>query len=174
VAPLEGGVVSSREALCVAEYDFGKALAESRRAGPFLVFLDNLAESYDLGVCEAGEVADVLAAAEQLALVLCEAALAAEVGGRVGGGFGGLCDPAADVVVYVVEPAADLVCLAGDEEIYAVVLALQLEEQAVLELGEGGVLVAGDGDGGGLVACGVDLDFMLDGVVVEVICRACL
>jgi hypothetical protein len=53
------------------------------------------------------------------------------------------------------------------------VLAAELEEETVLELGEGGVLVAGDGDGGGssLVAGGVDFDLMLEGVVVEVVCR---
>jgi urease accessory protein UreE len=68
----------------------------------YLVLLDNFAEGDDLCVCEAGEIVNVLAAAEEVALVLCEAALAAEVGGRVGGALVGLCDPALDVVGEVV------------------------------------------------------------------------
>ena len=51
-------------------------------------------------------------------------------------------------------------------------LAAEVVVQAVLELPEGGVLVAWDGDGGGLVAGGVCLYEVLEGVVVDVIWRA--
>lgn len=50
----------------------------------YLVFLENLAKGRDLGFGEAFEGVNVVAAVEQLALVLGEAALALE--GEVGGG----------------------------------------------------------------------------------------
>ena len=52
---------------------------------------------------------------------------------------------------------------------HTVVLAAELEVEAVLELAEGRVLAARDGDGGGLVPRGVGLDLILERVVIEVV-----
>lgn len=49
-------------------------------------------------------------------------------------------------------------------------LGAELAEQAVLEAAQGGVLLARDGNGRGLVARRVHLDLMLERVVVDVVC----
>ena len=62
-----------------------------------------------------------------------------------------------------------LVALAGDEEADAIVLPAELEVEGFLELAERGVLVARDGDGGGLVLGGLGLDLVLEGIIVDVV-----
>lgn len=67
------------------------------------------------------------------------------------------------------EAARNLVSFATDEELKALMLVFEFGEEAILELGQGLVLVPGNGHGGGLVASRVDFDLMLEGVVVEII-----
>lgn len=67
------------------------------------------------------------------------------------------------------EPAVDLVGLGGDKEADTVMLAIELVVKVVFEAAERSVLLSGNGDGGGLVACGVDLDKLLERVVVNVV-----
>ena len=50
-------------------------------------------------------------------------------------------------------------------------LAAQLEVQAILEFAQCCVLSAGDGDGRSLVASGVHLNLVLEGVVVQIVLR---
>lgn len=100
-------------------------------------------------------------------------------GRRAGGGSGptgALCHGVSGVSPTCVmrprrtQSTGNLVGLARDEEIDAVVLARQLGVQVIFEAAERGVLVAGDGDGRGLVARGVNFDVVLERVVVNVIC----
>lgn len=53
----------------------------------------------------------------------------------------------------------------------ALVLVDEFHIQSILKPGQGLVPVAGNGHGDRLVASGVDLDFMFERVVVEVVCR---
>lgn len=62
-----------------------------------------------------------------------------------------------------------LVCLAADKQVEPVVLVAELVVQGIFESAKGGILVAGDGKGCGLVAGCVDLDLVLEGVVVDVV-----
>lgn len=102
-------------------------------------------------------------------------------GRRAGGGSGptgALCH-GVSFGPYVMSPrrtqsAGNLVGLARDKEIDAVVLARQLGVQIIFEAAERGVLVAGDGDERGLVARGVDFDVVLERVVVNVICASAM
>ena len=47
-------------------------------------------------------------------------------------------------------------------------LSAELEIERFLELPEGRVLVTGNGDGGGLILCGVRLDLILQGVIIDI------
>ena len=67
------------------------------------------------------------------------------------------------------QSAGNLVGLAGDKHADAGMLAAQLGVKVILELLEGRVRAARDGDGGGLVLGGVRLDVMFERVVVDVI-----
>ncbi len=63
----------------------------------------------------------------------------------------------------------NLIRFTGHKHVDAVVLATQLGKEGVFKLGQSDVLVAGNDHGGGLVASGVHLDLMLEGVVVEIV-----
>ena len=71
------------------------------------------------------------------------------------------------------EAPRNLVGLARDKQVHTVVLAAQLEVEAVLKLVQSCVLAARNGDGGGLVASRVGLYLVLEGVVVEVVLEGC-
>lgn len=60
--------------------------------------------------------------------------------------------------------------LADDKQVQSVVLVAELGVQGILESLESCILVTGNGEGCGLVARCVDFDFVLEGVVVEVVC----
>lgn len=133
-----------------------------------LVLLNDLAECNNLCVGEAREGVDVIGAPHELAVVLGEAPLLLEELARRGV-LRPLAQPAVDAALEVAEPPRDLVGLAADEEVDSLMLADELQVQPVLELAERYILVAGDGDGRGLVLGGVCLDLVLERVVVEVI-----
>ena len=67
------------------------------------------------------------------------------------------------------QATGNLIGFARDEEVETVVLSTQLVVQPILEASQGGILVAGDRHGGGLVAGGVDFDLMLERVIIEVV-----
>jgi hypothetical protein len=67
------------------------------------------------------------------------------------------------------QPAGDLVSLARDKEIDAIMLATELLIEPILEVPKRSILVAGDRNGCCLVLGGVHLDVVLQRAVVDVI-----
>lgn len=63
----------------------------------------------------------------------------------------------------------NFVGFAAHKHVDSVVLAAEFGKEGVFKLGEGGILIAGNDHGGGLVAGGVHLDLVLERVVVEVV-----
>lgn len=82
-----------------------------------------------------------------------------------------LAQPSLDAAGEVHETTANLVGFRVYEEIYTVMLVAELVVKSLLELAKRSLLVARDGDGSGLPPGCVNLDLMLEGVVVKVICR---